>query len=89
MTQLQQRLADISLAEAEAKAAAAAAQTTLTAVHAQERQQLQLHQQELEQIVRQLEHKVQFLEQDTSIKQQQQEELTSMCAQVFDQATCY
>lgn len=82
LTQLEDYLSDIALAEAESKAASAAAEATLSALHARERQQLQQQQGELQLTVQQLEAKVEQLEQDGVLQQQQQEELTSMCAQV-------
>lgn len=54
----------------------------MAALHMQERQQLQVQQQRMEQLVDELEQKVQQLERDRMCKQQQQEELTSMCAEV-------
>lgn len=82
LIRLEQQLEDIDAADADAKAASAAAQATITALHAQERQQLQYEQQQMECLIEQLEQQVQQLERDGMVKQQQQEELTSMCAQV-------
>ena len=82
MSRLEQYLEEIDTAEAEAKEVAAAAQATLAELHAQERWQLQCQQQQMEGTVQELEQKVQQLERDGALKQQQQEELTSMCAQV-------
>lgn len=82
LIRLEQQLEDIDAADADAKAASEAAQATTAALHAQERRQLQQQQQQMELLVEQLEQQVQQLERDGAVKQQQQEELTSMCAQV-------
>jgi ABC-type xylose transport system substrate-binding protein len=82
LIKMEQCLEDIDLAEADAKAASAAADATVAELHAQEQQQLQRQQRQMERLVQQMEEKVHQLEQDGSNKQQQQEELTSMCAQV-------
>lgn len=72
----------IDEADEDAKAAAAAAEATIAAMHAHDRQQLQEQQQQMELLVEQLQQKVHELERDASLKLQQQEELTRMCAQV-------
>lgn len=82
LSRLEQYLEEIDTAESEAREAAAAAQATLTELHVQERWQLQCQQQQMEVAVQELEQKVHQLERDGELKQQQQEELTNMCAQV-------
>lgn len=82
LTRLEQHLDEVDTAEAEAREAAAAASATMAELHAQERRRLQLQHQELEHVVENLEQKVEQLERDGAVKQQQQEELTNMCAQV-------